>query len=152
MFRVGAGPAWTLKSVSREGTDITDAPSDLTGPDGVSGVTLVLTDKLTDVSGQVTDGRGQPLKAFLVVVQPGEPKSSAALTRYLRPVRPEQDGRFRVRGLPPGDYFATAVESLEQGRQFGPDVQARLRDTARRFTVREGETVVLDLRLTAGFE
>jgi protocatechuate 3,4-dioxygenase beta subunit len=152
LFRVGTGPAWALKSVSREGTDITDAATDLTGPDGVSGVTIVLTDKLTDVSGQVTDGRGQPLKDFLVVVQPGEPKSSAALTRYLRTARPEQDGRFRLRGLPPGDYFATAVESLEQGRQFVPDVQARLRDTARRFTVREGETVVLDLRLTPGFE
>jgi hypothetical protein len=152
LFRVGTGPAWALRSVSREGTDITDAPTDLTGPDGVSGVTIVLTDKLTDVSGQVSDNRGQPLKDFLVVVQPGEPKSSAALTRYLRTLRPEQDGRFRVRGLPPGDYFATAVESLEQGRQFVPDVQARLRDTARRFTVREGESVVLDLRLTPGFE
>lgn len=152
MFRVAAGPAWTLKSVSLEGSDITDSPTELTGPASLSGVTVVLTDKLTDVSGQVTDGRGQPLKDFLVVVQPGEPKSGTALTRYLRTVRPEQDGRFRMRGLPPGDYFATAVESLEQGRQFVPDVQARLRDTARRFTVREGETVVLDLRLTAGFE
>jgi hypothetical protein len=149
LFRVAAGSAWALKSVSLEGTD---APTDLTGPDGVSGVTIVLTDKLTDVSGQVTDGRGQPLKDFTVVVQPGEPKSGNALTRYLRIARPEQDGRFRVRGLPPGDYFVTAVESLEQGRQFVPDVQARLRDTARRFTVREGESVVLDLRLTAGFE
>jgi protocatechuate 3,4-dioxygenase beta subunit len=152
MFRVAAGPAWTLKSVSLEGTDITDVPTDLRGPEGLSGVTIVLTDKLTDVSGQVTDGRGQPVKDFLVVVQPGEPKSGTALTRYLRTVRPEPDGRFRVRGLPPGDYFATAVESLEQGQQFVPDVQARLRDSARRFTVREGETVVFDLRLTPGFE
>jgi protocatechuate 3,4-dioxygenase beta subunit len=152
LFRVAVGPAWMLKSVSLEGSDITDAPTDLAGPEAVSGVTIVLTDKLTDVSGQVTDGRGQPLKDYLVVVQPGEPKIGAALTRYLRTMRPEQDGRFRVRGLPPGDYFATAVESLEQGRQFVPDVQARLRDTARRFTVREGESVVLDLRLTAGVE
>ena len=152
LFRVAAGPAWALKSVSLEGNDITDSPTDLSGPEGLSGVTIVLTDKLTDVSGQVTDGRGQPLKDFLVVVQPAEPKSGPAVTRYLRTIRPEQDGRFRARGLPPGEYFATAVESLEQGRQFVPDVQARLRDTARRFGVREGETVSLDLRLTAGFE
>jgi hypothetical protein len=152
LLRVAAGPAWALKSISREGTDITDTPIDLNGADGVSGLTIVLTDKLTDVSGQITDARGQPLKEFLVVVQPGDPKSTAALTRYLRTVRPEQDGRFRVRGLPPGDYFATAVESLEQGRQFVPDVLARLRDTARRFTVREGETLVLDLKMTPGFE
>jgi hypothetical protein len=125
---------------------------DLSGPDGVTGLTIVLTDKVTDVSGQVTDSRGQPLKDFLVVVQPGEPKSDAAVTRYLRTARPEPDGRFRLRGLPPGDYFATAVESLEPGRHFVPDVQARLRDSARRFTVREGETIVLDLRLMPAFE
>ena len=152
LFRIAAGPAWALKSVTREGTDITDTPTDLAGPDGLSGLTIVLTDRLTDVSGQVTDARGQPLKEYMVVVQPGEPKSVASLTRYLRATRPEQDGRFRLRGLPPGDYFATAVESLEQGRQFVPDVLSRLRDTARRFSVREGETLTLDLRLTPGFE
>jgi hypothetical protein len=152
LFRVVAGAAWAVKSVSHEGVDITDTPVDLTGPDGLAGLTIVLTDKLTDVSGTVTDARGQPLKEFLVVVQPAEPKSAAVFTRYLRTARPEQDGRFRVRGLPPGDYFATAVETLEQGRQFVPDVLARLRDTARRFSVREGETVTLGLRLTPGFE
>jgi hypothetical protein len=152
LFRVMAGPAWGLKSVSLEGTDITDTPADLAGPEGLSGLTVVLTDKLTDVSGQVTDARGQVLKEYLVVVQPAEPKSAAALTRYLRTLRPEQDGRFVVRGLPPGEYFATAVESLEQGRQFVPDVLARLRDTARRFTLREGETLSLDVKMTPGFE
>jgi protocatechuate 3,4-dioxygenase beta subunit len=152
LFQVVAGAAWAVKSVSHEGVDITDTPVDLSGPDGLAGLTIVLTDKLTDVSGPVTDARGQPLKDFLVVVQPAEPKSAAVITRYLRTARPEPDGRFRVRGLPPGDYFATAVDALEQGRQFVPDVLARLRDTARRFSIREGETVTLDLRLTPGFE
>jgi hypothetical protein len=152
LFRVAAGSAWTLKSISLEGTDITDTPTELQGTEGLSGVTIVLTDKLTDVSGQVTDSRGRASKDYLVVVQPAEPRSAAGMTRYLRTVRPEQDGRFRVRGLPPGEYFATAVGSLEQGRQFVPDVQARLRDSARRFAVREGETAVLDLKLTEGVE
>lgn len=152
LFRVAVGQAWTLKSVSHEGVDITDTATDLNGPDGLQGLTIVLTDKLTDVSGQVTDPRGRPVKDYLVVVQPLEPKNNVALTRYLRTLTPDTEGRYRVRGLPPGEYFATAIEGLEQGRQFVPDVQARLRDTARRFTVREGETVTLDLRLTPGFE
>jgi hypothetical protein len=152
LFRVAAGQAWTMKSVVHEGVDITDATTDMNGPDGLQGLTIVLTDKVTDVSGQVTDSRGRPVKDYVVVMQPLEPKSSAALTRYLRTLRPDSDGRYRARGLPPGEYFATAIEGLEQGRQFVPDVQARLRDAARRFTVREGETVTLDLRLTPGFE
>jgi hypothetical protein len=152
LFRVAAGPAWTMKSVSHQGVDITDTATDMNSPEGLQGLTIVLTDKVTDVSGQVTDPRGRTVKDYLVVMQPVEAKSSVALTRYLRTLRPDSDGRSRARGLPPGDYFATAIEGLEQGRQFVPDVQARLRDTARRFTVREGETVTLDLRLTEGFE
>jgi protocatechuate 3,4-dioxygenase beta subunit len=150
LFRVSAPPAWTLKSALLEGVDITDTPTDLAG--GLSGLTIVLTDKLTEVSGQVTDARGRALKDYAVVVQPSDPKPAPAMTRYLRVVRPDQDGRFRVRGLPPGAYEATAIESLEQGRQFVPDVQARLRDSSTRFTLREGETRALDLKLTPGFE
>ena len=152
LFRVGAGQAWTVKSVSHEGVDITDTATDMTGADGLQGLTIVLTDKLTTVSGQVLDARGRALKEYLVVVQPVEPKSPVALTRYLRTIGPDSDGRYQARGLPPGEYYATAIDGLEQGRHFVPDVQARLRDTARRFTVREGETVSLDLRLTEGFE
>ena len=151
-FRVAAPPAWTLKSVSHEGVDITDTPTDLSGREGLSGLTIVLTDKLTEVSGQVTDARGRVLKDYAVVVQPSDPKTAQAMTRYLRVLRPDQDGRFRVRGLPPGSYEATAIEALEQGRQFVPDVQARLRDTSTRFTLREGETRALDLKLTPDFE
>jgi carboxypeptidase family protein len=152
LFRVAAGPAWTLKAVRHEGRDVTDSPIDVTGPEGVSGVTIVLTDKLTDVSGQVTDGRGGAVKDYLVVLQPSEPMTGQALNRYLRTVRPDSDGRYRSKGLPPGEYLATAVESLEQGRHFVPEVQSRLRDAGRRFTVREGQTVVLDLKLTEGVD
>ncbi len=42
--------------------------------------------------------------------------------RYTRVVRPDQQGRFETRGLPPGNYLAAAVESLEQGGQWDPGV------------------------------
>ena len=54
------------------------------------------------------------------------------------------------RGMRPGRYIATAVEDLEQGRQFAPEFQEQLRRSAREFSVREGETVTLDLKLTTG--
>jgi hypothetical protein len=152
LLRVAASQDWALKSVSLEGDDITDTPTDVSGREGLSGVTIVLTDKLTDVSGRVTDSRGQLLKDYLVVLQPAEPRSGTALTRYLRTVRPDQDGRYQAKGLPPGAYDATAVASLEQGRQFVPEVQARLRASARRVTMREGETVALDLKLSEGVD
>ena len=66
-------------------------------------------------------------------------------------MRPDTDGRFQTRGMRPGRYLATAIEALEQGRQFAPEFQQQLRPLAREFTVREGETVTLALRLTPGF-
>ena len=104
LFRVvGAAGVDAQVGVAR-GRDITDTPTDLAG--GLSGLTIVLTDKLTEVSGQVTDARGRALKDYAVVVQPSDPKPAPAMTRYLRVVRPDQDGRFRVRGLPPGAYLS----------------------------------------------
>jgi hypothetical protein len=50
----------------------------------------------------------------------------------------------------PGRYVATAVEVLEQGRQFAPEFQEQLRRNAREISIREGETLTLDLKLTTG--
>ena len=98
----GADRPWTLKAVTLDGEDITDTPMDWAGKGGVKGLRIVLTDKLTNVSGRVIDARGRPLKDYAVIVQPAEPKAGVVATRYLRVVRPDQSGSFRVTGLPPG--------------------------------------------------
>ena len=143
---------WTLKAVTLDGEDVTDTPLDFSGKGGASGLRIVLTDKLTTVSGRVLDARGKPLTDYAVVIQPEESKSGVIATRYLRVVRPDQNGGFRVTGLPPGRYAATAVETFEQGRQFVPDVQARLKARGRAFSIDEGGTAALDLSLSTGVE
>lgn len=150
-FRVGMPPGWTLKSVTLEGEDITDEPFDLTGKESVSGLRIVVTDRLTNISGQVTDARGQPIKDYVVILQPAERAQGPVPSRFLRTLRGDQDGRFNVRGMPPGRYVATAVETLEQGRHFVPEVQDALRKAGRSFSIAEGATAVVDLRLTPGF-
>ena len=152
LLRVTGAPAWVLKAVLLEGEDVTDTPIDWAGKGGASGVRIVMTDKLTTVSGRVLDGRGRPLTDYAVVIQPEEPRSGVAATRYLRVARPDQSGSFRVTGLPPGRYAATAVEAFEQGRQFVPEVQVRLKDRAKTFSIDEGGTATLDLPLTTGVE
>ena len=141
-------PGWVVKSVTLDGDDITDTPMDLTGRSALSDVRIVMTDKLTTLSGQVTDERGQPLTDYVVVVQGAEQKEPVVASRAIRVVRPDTNGRFQTRGMRPGRYVATAIEALEQGRQFAPEFQQQLRRSAREFTVREGETVTVDLRLT----
>jgi hypothetical protein len=149
-FRGQIPPGWMLKSVTLDGDDITDVPLELTSAQRIDGLRIVLTDRMTDVSGGVSSGRGQPVKDYVVVLQPATPRQGAAANRYVRNARPDQDGRFRVRGMPTGDYIATAVESLEAGREWDPEYQPKLREAGRPFSLNEGESVVLDLTLAEG--
>jgi protocatechuate 3,4-dioxygenase beta subunit len=141
-------PSWVLKSVTLDGNDITDEPLELTGKQSVSGLVIRLTDKLTNISGRVSDGRGQLLRDYVVVIQPADAKEPIIASRWTRTARPDTNGRFETRGMRPGRYLATAIETLEQGRQFAPEFREQLRRSAREFSVREGESVALDLTLT----
>ncbi len=149
-FTVTPPPGWGVKSVMFDGDDITDVPLDLTGRATVPDVRVTLTDKLTNVAGQVLDARGNILKDYVVVIQAAEQKEPIVASRSIRLVRPDTNGRFQARGIRPGRYVATALESLEQGRQYSPEFQKELRLGAREFTLREGDTVAVDLRLTQG--
>ena len=150
LFRVTAPPSWTLKSVSVQGEDMTDVPYEFKGAQALSDVVIVLTDKLTEISGGVTDTRGRSVTDYVVVLLPSEAKAGSAATRFTRTIRPDQQGSYSVRGLPPGEYLVAAVESLEQGREWDPEFQGRVRDVGRTVTLKEGQSLALDLKLTGG--
>jgi hypothetical protein len=74
-------------------------------------------------------------------------KEGAVPTRFTRTVRPDRDGQYKASGLPAGDYFAAAVEALEQGGQFDPAFREQLKARGKTFTLTEGQTLKLDLQL-----
>ena len=149
LLRAQLPPQWMIRSVTVDGKDITDEPLNVTAQETINGVIVTLTDRLPDVSGSVTNARGEPVKEYGVVIVPAEEKSGTVQTRYVRVGRPDQDGRFDVRGLPPGSYYAAAVEMHEQGREWDPEYQRSIRQSGRPFTLREGDTVSLQLKLTS---
>jgi hypothetical protein len=140
-------PAWMVKQVVVDDHDVTDVALDA-GAGNITGVRVVFTDKLTDVVGRVTTDRGEVLKDYVVVAQPDEPKEGMAALRYVRTGRPDQDGRFDIKGLPPGRYAVTAIDALEIGREWDPNYQKQLRDAGRDVTLKEGASVTLDLKLS----
>jgi protocatechuate 3,4-dioxygenase beta subunit len=151
---VSSGQNWMLKSVIVDGRDFTEVPLDVTDRPSIDDVVITLSDKMTTVSGGVSDSRGAPVNSYVVVILPAEEKEFARdfFYYYIRAARPDTNGRFETRGLKPGRYLALAIDTLEQGRQFAPEFQRQLRSRSpREFTIREGEAVSLDLRLTPGF-
>ena len=151
LLQVMAPPSWVTKSVTLDGDDVTDEPLEMAGKQSVAGLVIRMTDKLTQISGRVSDRRGQLLRDYVVVIQPAEAEG----TDHRRAV--DTDGPARIlerkvetRGLRPGRYVATAIETIEPGRQFAPEFREQLRRGASEFSVGEGESVVLDLKLTLG--
>ena len=143
----GALP-WFVKSVTLNGENITDMPLDVSTVKDDSALEIVLTDKLTTLSGTVRDGRGQPVIDYTVAIFPDQLPEGAMPGRYTRVVRPDQQGRFETRGLPPGNYLAAAVESLEQGGHWDPAFRKQVEPAAKRFRLTEGQSATVELSLT----
>jgi hypothetical protein len=146
-FRVSNVPAgWVLKAVRYNGADITDEGLDIPNQP-VSGLEIVLTTKTTAVNGTVKAGN-DPATDYTVVIFSDDPQKWAVpMPRQIASARPNQDGRFEVKNLPEGSYYAIALEYIAQGDWFDPEVLDRLKARAQRFTLAEGETQTLDLRL-----
>jgi hypothetical protein len=137
-----------LKAVRLNGQDITDTGAEFKAGDSVTGLEVVLTNRLTSVAGTVTDGASQPVTDYTVVVFPEDPTLwTVPQSRYVTGVRPDQEGRFQLRNLPAGDYLAVAVEYIEQGTWGDPEVLTRLKNMATSFSLREGDNQTLSLKL-----
>ena len=145
----GVPPGWTVKSITAGTTDLLTSGGDAASLDANTPVRVVLTDKLTELSGTVRSPNGAPASESVVVVVPFDRVDANIATRYVRALRPDQQGTFRVRGLPPGQYVAAAAAALEQGAQWDPAFQATVRNapTSQRFTLSEGQTATLTLDL-----
>ena len=72
------------------------------------------------------------------------------MPRHITSARPNQEGRFQVKNLPAGSYYAVALEYIAQGDWYDPDVLVRLKSKATRFSVVEGEVQTLQLTLQGG--
>jgi protocatechuate 3,4-dioxygenase beta subunit len=145
----GVPPGWTVKSIMAGTADLLTTGADVANLDGNTRVRVVLTDKVTELTGSVRSPSGAPATEFVVVVLPSERVDSEIAARYVQVLRPDQRGAFRARGLPPGQYVAAAMPSLEEGAHWDPAFQATVRSaaTTRRVTLSEGQAVTLTLDL-----
>jgi hypothetical protein len=147
-FRIATLPeGWFLKAVIHEGTDITDAGHEFRPGEVVSGIDVVLTRRATTVSGTVQDDRGGPVGDYTVVAFSTDPDRWGYQTRFVRSARPDRDGRFTIRGLPPDEYFIAALDYVESGQEFDPDQLANWKTLATRLQLDESaaRTVLLTL-------
>jgi hypothetical protein len=145
--RAGTMSDWEMKRVRREGVDITDTPLDFSAD--VDGLEIELTQQVTTVAGGVSDDHGDVALDATVIAFADEPSKWGPHSRFIESARPDQHGRFTIKGLPPGRYIAIAVGYLEPGEERDPDLLEAWRRRGTPFTLSEGKTHALDLKLSA---
>ena len=151
---IGMGPGqslgWSLHSVLYDGQDITDTGMEFTPGRTYEGLQVIFTRKTTDLSGLVTDDRNRPVVDATVLVFPASRDRWTFQSRFMRAARPDTNGRYAFRNLPPADdYLIIAVQNLEPGQFTDPEFLERARDEAKPLTLGEGETKSVDVRLSA---
>jgi hypothetical protein len=149
-----SGAQWMVKSVTFDGRDVTEDGLTLASGAEVKGVDILLTNRLQTISGAVTNERGDVVTNITVFVFPQDaerwfpgPWSLPSTAQG----RPDQNGRYSIRTrLPPGDYYAVAVEYLDPNRRGGD--RSYLEELSKqpvRFRIRDEESKALDLKIFA---
>src|SRR5258708_28191829 len=108
-----------MKRVRREGVDVTDTPLDFATD--VDGLEIELTQRLTTVSGGVSDDRGGGALDATVIAFADDPGKWGPHSRFIESARPAQQGRFTIQGLPPRRDVAIALGYPQPGEARDPD-------------------------------
>ena len=162
---------WTLKSVSFDNQELKGGSVTFEAGQHYGDVQIVVTDRRNELTLHVTDAQGQPTRDYVVLVFSSDksrwsgsfpavrtfvPPSLAMVAALQRaPINapaapggpPRQPGREVIPGLVPGDYYAIALDDIDQEASNDPDTLERLAPSAVRLTVVEGAADVALPRL-----
>lgn len=141
---------WVLKSITAGGRDVTDQPLEIRPHEDAPDLVITFTDKVTELSGTLFDAAGRPTPEFSIIVFPANKAFWTQNSRRIRPIRPASDGRFKVSGLPPGEYFMSAVADYEQPDLYDASFLDQLAAAGYKITLAEGEKKTQDLKLAGG--
>ena len=142
-LRVANAPrGWVVKAITHNGRNLLNVPIDFKSGEAVSGVEVLLTDKLSELSGTVADRQQRPRTDCSVIVFA---ENRTFLPGRARWVRPDHTGRFVVEGLPAGEYLAIAVADVDDVEWATVAYLDRLRSSASHVTIADAEKKAIAL-------
>jgi protocatechuate 3,4-dioxygenase beta subunit len=144
---------WMLKEVRAGGVDITDRAITFGRKEqSLADVEVVLTGRVTGLSGRIVDEDGRPAVGAHVIAFSDDHGRWYPGSRFLRQVTTAQDGLYQLSGLPPGSYFAAAAMRLPiEGEEAwqDPAFLEALASRATRITLGDGQRQVLNLKVAS---
>jgi hypothetical protein len=146
----GAGNGWYLDSAVVEGQDTLDLPFEVKPGSAPSGAVITFTDRQSQLTGTITNQRGQPAPEQTLILYPADERLWVPQSRRVRSTRPSTEGVFTFNGIPPGDYKLVAMVDVETGAWFDPSFLQQIDAASTRITVNEGEKKVQNLQISTG--
>ncbi len=150
LVRVGGGGRLHVKAVRYEGRDVTDVGLDFVQGRDLYGIEVELTDRMSTLEGSVTDRAGNAVASYIVVVfSQDRDRWSLPSGRFLAIGRPDQNGAFAIQTLPPGPFYAVALNPSDASDWADPTFLESMTSQASSFVVKDGGSASLTLRLAA---
>ena len=148
-YRISAGgaPGWFVESASIAGVEALDFPFEIKPGQNVSGVTITMTDRQTELTGVMVDNKNQPALDYTLVIFPADQKLWTGSSRRIQTIRPATDGRYTIRNLPPGEYKIATLLDIEPGAAQDANFLQQIESATMRITLAAGEKKTQDIRL-----
>jgi len=109
-----------VKSARLGGVDVLNTGFHFAGePDKV--LEIVLAKNAGSLAGRVEDDRKQPASGVFVTLIPDVPTARLYRTDMYKTTSTDAEGRFEIKGLPPGDYKVFALEGFEKDAWLDPE-------------------------------
>jgi hypothetical protein len=115
--------------------------------ENVSDGIVTFTARTSEITGLTSNAAGEPVSDRTIVLFPPDRNLWLPQSRRVHVTQPGQDGRYRIRALPPGEYLVAAVDAPEAGQQFDPAFLAQLVPAAMPVTLAAGQQRTIDIRV-----
>ena len=146
----GPGNGWFIDSAIVDGQDTLDFPFEVKPGAAPSGAVITFTDKQSQLTGTITNQRGQPAPEQTLILYPADERYWVPQSRRIRSTRPSTDGQFSFTGIPAGEYKIVAMVDVEPGAWFDPSFLQQIDAASTRVTIAEGEKKVQHLQISSG--
>jgi protocatechuate 3,4-dioxygenase beta subunit len=148
VMRAPAG--WAVREIRVHGVDVTDRPLPFgRSNQSLNDVEIVLTDRVNQLTGTVTDDGARAVTGSLVIVFSTDRDRWYPASRFLRKATTAAEGVYTIAGLPYGSYYAAAIGRLpteDADSWQDPAFLESLRVSASTLTLGDGAKQTLNLR------
>lgn len=136
-----------VKSAKMGGVDVLNTGFRFAG-EAEKVLEIVLAKNAGSLAGRVEDERKQPASGVFVTLTSNNRTARLYRTDMYKTTSTDAEGRFEVKGLPPGDYKLFALEGFEKDSWLDPEFFKPYEDRGLAITVGEGKVFTPDAPLT----